>query len=109
MSSSKLRRRGYDRATAGRREAVALIRKSQATHPEKVQFEAALSTSLRQQANLELQIGQPEASPKSSQESLDWTEHLLATERNNAQWLDDRELSTLALDMALSRLDRSLG
>ena len=107
MSSSKLRRGNYDGATASRREAVAYIRKAQATHPEQVQFQAALSTSLRQQANLELQIGQPEASLKSSQESLDWTEHLLATDRNNAEWLDDRELSTLALGTALSRLGRN--
>ena len=107
MSSSKLRRGDYDGATASRREAVAYIRKAQATHPEQVQFQAALSTSLRQQASLELQIGQPEASLKTSQETMEWNERLLATDRKNAEWLDDRELATLSLGTALSRLGRN--
>lgn len=107
MSSSRLRRADYDGATASRREAVDYIRKAQATHPEQIQFQAALSASLRQQGILELQIGQPEASLKSSQESLAWTERLLATNAKNADWLDDRELVTLSLGTALSRLGRN--
>ncbi len=107
MSSSKLRRGDYEGATASRREAVAYVRKAQTTHPEQVQFQAALSTSLRQQASLELQIGQPDSSFKSSQETMEWNERLLVTDRKNAEWLDDRELATLSLGTALSRLGRN--
>jgi serine/threonine protein kinase len=107
MSSSKLRRGDYEGATASRREAVAYIRKAQAKHPEQVQMQAALHSSLRQQAGLELQIGQPAASLKTLQEAMEWNERLLATDRKNAEWLDDREFSTLSLGTALSRLGRN--
>jgi hypothetical protein len=39
---------------------------------------------------------------------MEWNERLLATDRKNAEWLDDRELATLSLGTALSRLGRNL-
>ncbi|OYU45674.1 MAG: hypothetical protein CFE44_06200, partial [Burkholderiales bacterium PBB4] len=106
ISSSHLRRGHYDEATKARREAVSSIRQAQAMHPEQVQFQSGLASSLRLQANLELNIGQPEAALKAAQESMDWMERLLATDRHNAEWLDDRELGSLSLGTALLRLGR---
>jgi hypothetical protein len=106
LSSSLARRGDYAGAVQARGQAVEFLRVAQKTHPDQVQFQAALATSLRAQAVLQLALGEFETARTTLAESLSWTERLLATDRSNADWLDDREFATPLQGAILARLGR---
>jgi hypothetical protein len=109
LSSSLARRGDYAGAVQARGQAVEFLRVAQKTHPDQVQFQAALATSLRAQAVLQLALGEFETARTTLAESLSWTERLLATDRSNADWLDDREFATPLQGAILARLGRDAG
>jgi len=106
MSSSRLRRGDYEGAASARAEAVAQLRAAHQMHPDQLQFQESLATSLSQQVVLALQTGQPEAALRAAAESAQWTQALLRSDPRNAEWLDDRELRALAHGTALAQLGR---